>query len=224
MITITLISIKLRQNDVVFSWQETVITNVVNNYITIIIGIAAATGLRLRFAGFGCDRREVAALLAAGDDEGRAARGARGVRREPRVHARHVEPVPALRQHTDLVAAGKFRQADRALRPLAPITFAGVRELRQRIHHSFLQSLVRRRRRRSTAADVSWCPTEPGAASDGDEAHHANEGAEERCQDDHKVGLDGGGGDLRRWRRLGLEESEPACHVEAEEKEREGRV
>jgi len=51
-----------------------------NNYITVIIGIAAATGLCLRFAGFGGNRREVAALLAARDDEGRAARGARGVR------------------------------------------------------------------------------------------------------------------------------------------------
>lgn len=168
----------------------------VNNYITIIIGIAADTGFCLRFAGFGCDRREVAALLASGDYERRAARGAGRVRRKPRVHARHVEPVPALRQHTDLVAAGKFRQADRALRPLAAITFTGVRELRQRIDHSLLKSLVRGRRRSSTGADRSWCPTEPGAAGDGDEAHHANESAEERRQDDDEVGLGGGG--LRR--------------------------
>jgi len=125
--------------------------------------------------------------------------------------------VPALRQHADLVAGGKLRQADRALRPLAPITFAGVRELRKRVDHSLLQALVRRRRRRSAAAG-RWCPTEPGAARDGDEAHHANESAEESCQDHHEVGLDRGGcGGLRRGRRLGLEESEPACHLEAEE-------
>jgi len=124
--------------------------------------------------------------------------------------------VPALRQHADLVAAGKLRQADRALRPLAPIAFAGVRELRKRVHHSLLQALVCRRRRGSTAADGSWWPTEPGAARDGDEAHHANERAEERRQDHHEVGLDGGGS-LRWGHRLRLEESERACHVEAEE-------
>jgi len=48
--------------------------------ISVIIAIAAVTGLCLRFTGFGGDGWEVAALLAAGDDEGRATRGARGVR------------------------------------------------------------------------------------------------------------------------------------------------
>ena len=114
-----------------------------------------------------------------------------------------MEAVAALRQHTDLVAGGELRQADRALRrghPLAPVAGTGtgavagdIGEFWERVEDLFLEAAVGEGlARRGSSGAGGGATAEPGAACDGDEADDADEGAEQRRQDDHEVGLDGG--------------------------------
>ncbi|CAL9072498.1 unnamed protein product, partial [Musa acuminata var. zebrina] len=80
------------------------------------------------------------------DDDGcgrpqvRPADGARGVPREPRVDAAGVEPVAALPQHPDGVAAAELRQAHGAVPPHPPRAgHRGVRRHQERRQHGWVE-------------------------------------------------------------------------------------
>lgn len=137
---------------------------------------AAAAGGSGRSSGTGATayRRELTALLTPGRHrQNLPTRRARGVGPKPRVDARHVEAVAALRQHADLVAVGELRQADRALRRRHPLLrrAVDVGEFRKRLENLLFEAFVRQSPRRRTAG--AGATAEPGAASDGDETDDA---------------------------------------------------
>ena len=68
------------------------------------------------------------------------------MRSEPRVDAYDVEPVAAVRQHSDFFSGDEFRQADGAIGEFHGV-FDGVSEFRERIEDFLLQAFVCRRLR-----------------------------------------------------------------------------
>jgi len=114
------------------------------------------------------------------------------------VSTHKVESVPALQQHADLVTVGKLRQADRKLRPLAPITFTCALNFGSEFTTFFFTPLF-----------VGVGRDSPSSAKVGGWRSQAEPAMVTRPTtppDHHEVELDGGG----LWgHRLGLEESEP---------------
>ena len=138
-------------------------------------------------------RWELAALLAPRHPQNLPARRAGRMGRKPRIYATHMEPVAALRQNPDLVAAGEFLQANRAFRCRHPLirVAINVTEFRQRLKYFLLQPLVGKSlpwrpagaRGRSRARNAS----EPRTARDSHEAHDAYKGAKKSCQNHDEV-------------------------------------
>ena len=155
-------------------------------------------GLGIRWLSRGAGARrggEATALVASRNHQNLTARRARRMRSQPLVDARQVEPVAALRQHSDFVAGGELRQADRAVGELAR-GLDGGGELGEGAEDLLLNAFVGggRRRRRSGGGGGEAEAAEAGAAGDGDEAEDADEGADEGGEDDDEVGVDDGGG------------------------------
>lgn len=98
---------------------------------------------------------------------------------KPRIDARHVESVAALRQHADFVSVNKLRQANRAVGELGD-GFGRKRLFRERTEDFLFQALVGGRIAGAGAARVggggssAGKASEPGAACNGYEAEHAD--------------------------------------------------
>ena len=77
-----------------------------------------------------------------------------------------MEPVPALRQHSDFVSSDEFSQADSAVRWISG-GLGGVGNLREGSEDFLLQAFVGRSLRSGTVREVRCAgdPAEPGAAS-----------------------------------------------------------
>ena len=126
---------------------------------------------------------------------------------EPGIDAGGVEAVGAARQHTELVSLRERRQADGALLLSCP-SFHQVIQIRrrrdgdggQRLDGRLLQSpgwlggrpaarAVATARCRHSSSSSSSSSSAAGAPGDERKAGHADEGAEEGRQDDHRVGV-----------------------------------
>lgn len=137
------------------------------------------------------------------------------MRAEPRVDARDVEAVAALRQHADLPLPGReLRQADGALAqdqdlpPPVPGRRRGPPARRGRRRHGVLVGELRQRPERLLPEPFGRGGGGGGrrpaagarAPGDGGEARDADERAKERGEDGDDAGVDGG----ERARGLGL--------------------
>lgn len=195
----------------------------------------AGDGTRARGRG-----RQIAALIAhrGRGQQNPAAGRAGGVGSEPRVDAGHVERVSAVGQHSDFVPVGEVGQTDGAVGESGG-GIGGEGELGEGAEDLLLEALVglgrrrgrRGRRRGATSAGGEGGgrgeSSEPGAAGDGDEAEDAYEGAEEGCEDDDEVGVDGDrvrGGASGCGRRVGGAEEAVASHEREREREGENGV
>lgn len=90
---------------------------------------------------------------------------------KPRVNTRYVETMTTLRQHSDLIAGGEFRQTDSTLGEfLRRWRIRRVGDLRQRTEDFLFQSFIGRSYRRlmSLARVRGGYTPEPGASRDGE--------------------------------------------------------
>lgn len=153
-------------------------------------------------------RREATALVAPADHKDLPAGGAGRVRRQPRVNAGNMEPVSALGQNPHLVTFCEVREADGATGDeLAGGTGGGgggrrgcVGEPGEGLEDLLLDALVGVAGGRRSEPAIVGGSTEAGAADDGDEARHADQGAQENGEDDDEVGLHVRGIEWRRRR------------------------
>ncbi|RRT72164.1 hypothetical protein B296_00019137 [Ensete ventricosum] len=110
-----------------------------------------------------------------GDHQEPAAGGSGRVGQEPRVDAPGVEPVPALREDADLIAVGELGEADGAVDQL----------------DAARPGCGRGRSGCSGGGGGGGGGGGAGAAGDEGEAYDADDGAEERGEDDDDVGVNG---------------------------------
>jgi len=120
------------------------------------------------------------------------------VRSEPAVDAADVESMSALRQHSDFVSGGELREAYSAIGEFNG-GFGVGSELGEGAENLLLDAFVGGGGRRLGSGGRREAEAaETAAARDGDEAKDADERAEEGGEDNDEVGVDNGGGVVRR--------------------------
>lgn len=94
-----------------------------------------------------------------------------------------MEAVPALRQNPNLVASLELRQTNRAVLD-SDFLLNRIRNFRERFQDLLFECFVGEG---GGGGGGEAEAAEPGASGDGDEAENADEGAEERREDDDEV-------------------------------------
>jgi len=127
-----------------------------------------------------------------------AAVGAGGVGEEPRVNAVHVEPVVALRQHSNPVPFLELPEAYGALRRRDGLAGGTVHRHRDAAELTPLQPRPCKARRRLLRRLVAEAPPAPQRTPrDGVQPQRAYQRAQKRRQNDHHVGVEVGVADER---------------------------